>query len=216
MLRAPRELLDDDELAPVIGDASVEARPFPTRAEMAAYLAEALATTPPTIVERDDGLWAWLTLFYLDIVIPVEEGGARKVAKDLSRYLTDYNKRRAYRHLLRARYKLHNLHRDNPERARLLLHGPAHIWSDLEEQIYGVMELVRLPGALECADVLYFDVEKGGAKRGVTNRKKGGTVRRLGLFIQQLDLTYDVYAMRGPEIVAMLPDEYKRWLPKAA
>jgi hypothetical protein len=211
----PWHLLESDDSTYAIGRVDIESKTFQSRSDLAVYLATVLEALPPATVSSDIGLWAWLTLLYFDTVAPPDNQGSRKILKDPSRYLPEYSKRNAYRHLLRSRYRLYRLHRDNPSRTRLLSHGPVHVWSDLEEQIYGVMELIRLPGALECADLLYFDPEAGQAKRGVTNRKRGGTVRRLGLFIQQLDRTYDVYAMSGTEIAALLPAEFHRFLPPA-
>jgi hypothetical protein len=151
-------------------------------------------------------MWSWLALFYLDDLLGQRSGAF--LVHDTARYVLSPERRRAYRHLVRGPYVMFRLHGVS---ARLLLSGPLHVWSDAEEQITSVQEIVRMPGAMQAADILYFDEGRSAPRRGITNRKKPGTLRRFSAFVQQLDLTYDLYSMNGRQLLDLLPAEFDRF-----
>lgn len=67
---------------------------------------------------------------------------------------------------------------------------------------------------IEAVDKLYFDPEAEGVgqpKRGALTRTRAGNLRRLVAVIDQLDLTYDLYAMNNQQILELLPREFDRW-----
>lgn len=208
LLAVPTHLLTDSSTsAPLPGGATVEERRFATKLEASQYLQNQLSAIPRADVERNPGLWAWLALLYFDQLAPADASGRRKV-RELAKYIPSENSFREYRHLLQGPYKLYLAHEQT---ARVLLTKPLSVWSDLEEQMIGVQELTRMPGAMEAADLLYFDPVREEAKRGATNRNKPGTIRRFGAIVQQLDLTYDLHSMRGVEILGLLPSEFDRF-----
>jgi hypothetical protein len=152
----------------------IEERAFATKLLAAKYLVDQLRPVPLKIQRDELGLWGWLSLFYFDQLAPVGAGGKRKLlANDL--YIPSPHFQRRYRHLLLGPCLAYRLH---GEVARLLLSKPLNVWSDVEEQLFGVQEVVQIPGALRAADLLYYDAEKNQPKRGITNRNKGGTIRR--------------------------------------
>lgn len=213
--RTPRELLQDDKstaLRDGLPTVDVDDVSFSSKREAAQYLVSTLSLLPAEFVRHEIGLWAWLTLFYFDQLAPISPNGVRKLlAEDL--YIPSSHHQRRYRHLLLGPYLAYRLHKEN---ARLLLTKPLHVWSDLEEQLMGLQEIMQMPGGWELADLLYFNPETGQPKRGVTNRKKPGTVRRLRDVLLQLDVTFDVYGMKGPELLSLLPPEFERFAPKSA
>lgn len=211
----PTELLEhlssSSALPASYGEVEVENETFDTKLDMARYLAERLKSMPRQIWRHDIGLWAWLALFYFDQLAPAGPRGRKLLADDL--YIPSQHFQRRYRNLLLGPFLVYSLY---GEKARLLLMKELNVWSDVEEQLLGVQGFVQIPGAFEAADVLYFDPVKGEAKRGITNRKKGGTIRRLREILQQLDLTFDIYLMTGRELVELLPAEFNRFKPQAS
>jgi hypothetical protein len=45
------------------------------------------------------------------------------------------------------------------------------------------------------------------------NRTAPGSLYRFVDVIQQLDVTYDLYSISGPEIISLLPGEFNHWKP---
>jgi len=73
---------------------------FPTRYSAAEYLDDTLAKTGATDLERDVGLWAWLTLLYFEQICPTNKSGEREL-RERPAYLPEpQNFQRYYRHLL--------------------------------------------------------------------------------------------------------------------
>jgi hypothetical protein len=57
--------------------------------------------------------------------------------------------------------------------------------------------------------------ESSKPKRGpIMNHNAPGSLYRFIDVIQQLDVTYDLYSMSGPEVVSLLPEEFSSWLDK--
>ena len=65
-------------------------------------------------------------------------------------------------------------------------------------------------GVVKLVGLLYFDRQTGNLKSGAAR-----DVRRLTDFLDQLYMTYDVYGMRAEQLLALLPDEFKRFNPAA-
>ena len=210
---APTELLEDGTtskpLAIGMGTVQVDQRAFSSKQEMVNYLSEQLKSVPRQLWRHEMGLWAWLALLFFEQLAPVQANGRRKLLAD-ELYIPTAHFQRRYRNLLLGPFLVYSLQQD---KARLLLAKPVHIWSDVEEQLLGVQDIIQIPGALEAADLLYFDPQKSEPKRGITNRKKGGTIRRLREVIQQLDLTFDVYLLTAQDLISLLPPEFDRFKP---
>jgi hypothetical protein len=192
--------------SPVPQGGEVQERSFGTKMELAQALQSPLQHVDGDLLLNDRGLWSWLALYYLDILLESASGGW--IVRDSARYVLSPERRREYRHLIRGPWAIYRLHGNT---ARLLLTSPPYRWSDAEEQITAVQEIVRMPGAMGAADMLYFDDRRNTQKRGFTNRKKPGTLRRFAAVMQQLDLTYDLYSMNSEELVELLPPEFDRF-----
>lgn len=210
----PRALLDSPEMSvPIQQSIEIEPNTFGTKLDFAHHLVDVLTPLPLHVLRNELGVWSWLALFHFDQLAPVSPGGTRKLlANEL--YVPSTHYQRKYRHLVFGPFLAYKLHGAT---SRLMLTKPLHVWSDLEEQLIGVQEIIQIPGALPAAEILYFDVERHQPKRGVTNRKKGGTVRRLREILFQFDVTFDIYSLTGEELVALLPKEFDRFrAPPAA
>lgn len=210
----PNTMLEDDFLTtPLDYDAQVESRIFSNRFDLAQYLCNALPDAGPTL-DHNRGLWSWLTLFYFDLVCPRQADGVRNIG-EVYRYIPSTDYRHYYRHLIRTAYVIYRLH---GQFSRSILYRPVDVHGDFAEALASRQEIITNRGLIEAVDRLYFapDESGGAPKRGATNRRKGGTLRRLIDVIQQFDLTYDLYGMTAGEILGILPREFTPWMRAAS
>lgn len=200
----------------VIGD--VETAPpgtFHTRFEAASYLSSVFAGSDlPANIERDVALWTWLAARYFDDLCRKDNSGQLKPG-ERARWIPEVsNFQRYYRHLLAGPYLIYRAHIDQPARAMALLCGSVTSPGDIAEQLASRQELVSNPTLIQVATDLYVDPATGKAKQGAGG-KGGGSARRLADLVNQLDLTWDLYAMVPPGLLALLPKEFDRFRPNA-
>lgn len=188
----------------------IESKRFKRKFDATQYLHEMLAPLDAPSLMLDHGLWSWLALFYFDQLSPVGADGKRRPREDYH-YIPSSAGFRSDRHLLSGPYKLYAMH---GERARLLLHPPVHQHGQFVYDLGWRNELVRNRGLIEAIDLLYWNPRTRRPKRGATTASNAGNLRRFIAVIQQLDFNYDLFGMTGPEIVALLPDEFAAWVPK--
>lgn len=99
---APAHLLYDSTTSEEIeGGSQVELRTFVSRLELGQYLVAQLAPIKPSIVGFDEGLWDWLSLFFIDELLPRGDGGVRD-RKERVRYSLELRNRKWSRHVLRV------------------------------------------------------------------------------------------------------------------
>lgn len=205
----PYDLL---EQAHAVSELSVEvpirADTFANRWDLGRYVCEVLSPLPGKEIERNKGLWAWLSLFFFEQVCPVGRDGTRRPGRDY-RHIPDFGYRHRHQHLVYGPYSVYRRHADA---SLLLLSGPLHTESMVYHQIASRQDLIANKGVVEAARLLYIDEERGMPKPGCQDPKGGpGTVRRFVRVLQQLDVTYDVYGMSGEDIVGLLPREFDIW-----
>ncbi len=181
-----------------------------TRMELGEYLMDIFENNN---VERKEilnnpGMWSWLTLLWFDTLCPIESTGARKV-REAARYICSSHYTDYYRHLLAASWDIYYLHRGN---ARLFLSTPLNIHSDFIEQFASRQNVITNRALIEVFDLLYWDEKSNHPKSGSQSRSRPGNFRRLlRSFVQQIERTYDLYAMSVKDIVGLLPSEYDYW-----
>lgn len=189
----------------------VENKTFGSRFSAAEYLYDRIARAGVDDVNRDVGLWAWLTLFYFGEVCPAEKGGARYPG-ERARYLPDVsNFRKYYRHLLASPYRIYKTHRDAPERALVVLSGALDTPGELAEQLSAYQEIVTNRAVMELATKMYIDPHSQKPRRGAAG-KGAGSARRFPVVLDQFDLTWDLYATSPDEFAMILPEEFTRLL----
>ncbi len=182
--------------------------------EAARYLDSLCESVTGCDVEREDGLWAWLALFYFDVLCPADAHGHRKPGAR-ARYVPESsNFRRYYRHLLAGPYRVFRAHRADPGRGLVLLCGPVHKPGEIVEQLMARQEIVTNPNAIQLATLIYFDPKTGSFKRGSAGRGHGSAVRFADI-LNQFDLTWDLYWMPAEKMLGRLPPEFDRFRPKA-
>lgn len=212
----PTDMLEDAEMTCVLEQKiEVEQQQFPRRFEAAKYLYEILRGHDLNEPERDKGLWAWLTVYFWDVVCPVDGKGKRHVMR-LERYYPQVEiYTRYYKHLLLGPYVLYAAHADDPERAMCVLANPVDKPGDVVESIASRKYIATSAAMVAVATVLF--TERGAYKRGAQDadksKQRGGTSRRLAKdFGEQIDRTYDLHLMDRDSLVSILPKEFKKWL----
>lgn len=209
-LEPPMWLLTDDDASEPAADVEVEKREFPSRMEVGQYLNQILEKAGIAEVDRDAGLWAWLSLFYFDEVCPTKKDGTRKLSDQNSRYIPAIgNFQQFYRHLLLGPYLIVSSHAENPGRALALLASRVDTISEIVEQLMSRQERLTNPAILGAATRLYV-ADSGKYKPG-TGGKGPGSPRRLNFVLEQFELTYDLYGMNEDELLSLLPREFDRF-----
>jgi hypothetical protein len=212
----PVDILTDSATSEELGvPIEVEARTFGSRFAVGRYLDERFSAAGLKDVESDCGLWAWLALFYFEELCPPGPQGRRKPG-ELARWIPEVsNFQRYYRHLLAGPYRIYRAHRDCPRRALALLCGPLDRPGEIVEQLASRQELVTNKAIIETATTLYIDLATEKPRRG-SGGKAGGSPRRLADVINQLDVTWDLYAVTSDRLLELLPKEFNRFRPKTA
>lgn len=208
----PDDLLISDQYSDVLSETApeIEMRSFKNRFELAEYLFEKLDNAGYSHAEKDRGLWSWLSLFYFNEICQKDNNNVYKPGA-LARWVPESkNFQRYYRHLLAGPYRIYKAHSDQPERALALLCGSIQKPGDLVEQLASRMELVTNKALINVSTELYYDDTGKKLKKGAGG-KGPGSPRRLADLINQLNLTYDLYAMNSDEIVALLPSEFNKF-----
>jgi len=205
----PLHLLEHPDFTePLPQTVEVERRLFGSRYAAAEYLNGLFRAVGLTALEKDIGLWAWLSLFYFNELCPSDAERRRRPGA-MVRWFLDASGRRYYRHLLAGPFFVYRQHLDNPGRTRVLLFGPLHKVNGVYDLIAGRMRLVSNPAVVECVSRLYFDARKGHLKRNAQTSRPGG-IKRFVSVIMQFDCTYDLYSMSPEAIMALLPAEFRQ------
>jgi hypothetical protein len=200
-----------DRLSP---EPIVEVRPFTNRFDAAQQLNELLRPFEGNIgdIERDKGLWAWLAAAWLDVLVPKDASGHRKLGAR-ARWIPavdDYS--RYYRHLLAGPYRIYRAHQDDPSKVMAVLATAVAQPGDVVEQLASRQEIITSPSLMAAITTLYFNPATGRLKAGAAG-KGPGSARRVADVIQQFDLTWDVYGMDPSKFLSLLPSEFDRFKP---
>ncbi len=209
----PIELLDDKsrtdsiEIRIDIDDQRV----FKNKWEFGGYLNEKLSVLASEQIDRNIGMWSWLSLCYFDLVCPLSKKGKRTPGSAY-RHILSREYKNYYRHLVRTPWQSFRLHGVN---SRAILSGEPDTGGEAAEALLSRQQLVENEGFFEAIDKLYVR-PKGDTWECLVGARGsgGGSMRRLGKILRQYDLTYDLTAMNGDQIFALLPREFERFKNK--
>ena len=180
---------------------------FGDRRSIGDHLCRMFSSMPSAELERNPGLWAWLSLYWFEQLCPRRKDGRRRPGNDL-RHIPEFGRSR-YHHLL---YGPYHVYRQHGPRSVVLLSGPVQESSHLYHAITARQDLIANRSVIEAALLLYVERRTGRLKRGCQpSRPRPGTIRRYINVLQQLDLTFDIYGITGPQLLDLLPPEFDRW-----
>jgi hypothetical protein len=208
----PFDLLNNPDTSELVnGGGQVENHIFNTRLDLARYLDHALESIEGDSIETDVHLWSWLSLFYFDQACPAEKDGIRKPGRDY-RHILEPGYPNGHRHLLCGPYMVYSVYELGENLSKLLLCTSIPVESQFLHEFASRQNFITNQGLLEAAHLMYFEETINKPKRGVFMKKKNpGTLYRFVDVIQQFDLNYDLYSMKGDEILELLPPEFNKW-----
>lgn len=182
---------------------------FSSRMEMAEYLSQLFmnAGVKSKDVITNDKLWTWLTYLWFVQICP-KEGNTRKI-RELIRYICSTDWRKYYRHYVASSFRIYNVL--GKENSLLFLNRPVDDHGDYNEQLASRQDIISNPNLIKVAHNLYWDFKDNRPKRGGSDRKKPGNLRRLIKFFGQIELTYDIFSMKAEQIIKTLPKEFEIW-----
>lgn len=206
-----RALLEDPECTQVVcAGTEVGEESFATRLEAARSLDVLLRSAFDKSPERDQGLWAWLSLRYFDCVCPPSPKSGVRRPGELARHIPSIEWTKRFRHLLLGAWLVYQAHRDDPKRAMVLLCNPVHRPGEIVEQLVNKVDVLRNAHAVAVATAIYFDRETDTFRRGAAGSGPG-SARRYASVLGQFDVTWDLMSMEPRRIVELLPDEFSRF-----
>jgi len=205
----PLTILTDNNFSePVDFHVEVDTCCFPTRFDIGVYLKDVLSGVDQQKLLGDTGLWSWLALYWFDQLCPAKSDNSRKPSK-VYNYILSGNYNHKPRHALQTTWLLVEKY---GETSRFLLSKKPHERGELMEQIAARQFFISCQGIIDAASRLYYDPANQTFKRGSTSQNRKGNIRRFISYLQQLELTYDLYTLPGNEIINMLPKEYDGFL----
>jgi len=161
-------------------------------------------------IERDTGLWAWLSAAWFGHLAITKPDGSLLVGVD-HRWIPEVEDYRSYyRHLLAGPYRIYRAHADEPSRAMAVLAGKVQSPGEVVEQIASKQEIVSSKSLMEATTLLYYDPKSGALKSGSGDKKRGGA-RRFTSVLLQFDRTWDLSQRSASQILELLPSEFERF-----
>tara|TARA_B100001250_G_scaffold133964_2_gene114541 strand:+ start:2049 stop:2765 length:717 start_codon:yes stop_codon:yes gene_type:complete len=199
-------LLEKDDLTEKISDYEIgRIKPFKDRMAAAKQMDTIVSALnlDTFSIRSDAGLWTWLTACWWEHL-------AGKRVRSLPCYKPEIgNFQRYYRHYLGGAWDIYNIHRDNPERALILLCQPVNAPGDIIEGIASRKDLVTNKPLMQAMTDLYFDMNKRKPKPGAGSKiSRPGSSRRFVATIQQFERTFATSEMTSEQILDLLPPEF--------
>jgi len=218
----PKMILEDDSASEILeGSYLIDtSRRFQTSYEIGKYLSQEVfsGTVDRFALLSDHGLWAWLSLAFIDSLL--KKGNGSGSGKPLAKpHYIMQSPRLAYRLITRTSWDLVSLH---GAAAKVALGSSKSPWGEMAEQLTARQEIYAHRSFWPVAHKLYA-AQDGSVKRGATSQRSKearrdptsaaglGGVRRLPFTFKQFERTYNLRRMTGEEITALLPTEYQRW-----
>jgi len=118
----------------------------------------------------------------------------------------DYKRR--YRHAIYVTWQLVQSHGEN---AKFMLFKEPSIRGEITEQFMARQYYLSCDGVIEAAKKIYWDDEVGALKRG-SGGKSRGSPRRFIAWLQQIEVTYDLFSLSGEQLLRLIPTEFQRFL----
>ena len=179
---------------------------FESRYEMGQHLVDRTSDVNLQPLMGDRGFWSWFALLWFDQLCPTKQ--RQRKPSQVYNYILSKNYNHRPRHAIYMTWQLVNRY---GEAARFMLCKPMDTRGEITEQLMARQEILSSEGAMQLASTLYFDSEAGNFKRGAAARKSAGCVTRYIAWLQQLQLTFDLYSISADDLAAMLPREFDRF-----
>jgi len=204
----PTYLLDNTDSSEAIPlEITLNSNEFTTRYELGEHLVSAIDGQDMQPVMGDTGFWSWLALYWFDQLCPLKADGSRKPSMAYN-YVLSNNYNHRPRHAIYTTWQLVGRYGGH---SRFLLCKELPVRGELIEQMMARQYLLSCEGVMEAAASLYWDGEIGSYKKGSAARKSAGCVARFVGWLQQLELTYDLFSLKHDDIMELMPVEFDRF-----
>lgn len=205
------ELVEDpNQTQPLTGEVLFSPENLQNRLAIAKHLDSVIQDSGVADPELDAGLWSWLSLAGFEQLCAKDRDGQWKPGQWYRWVFQPRDYKVYYRHLLAGPCLIFRAHRDDPERAAVVLCGSVQNPGEAVEQLASSQAFVTSKGVMGAASDLYFDKTSGTLKRGAGG-KGPGAARRMAAFLNQLDLTWDLFTLSRDEILGLAPSEFDRF-----
>lgn len=207
--RDPNQILTDEYVVEGLPfEVEVREAGFTSRYEMGQYLVELLGSLERADFIGDHGFWDWLALHWFDDLCPKQPDGSRKKPSATPNYVMSEDYKRRYRHAIYMTWRLVDMHGDNAE---FMLFKDPSVRGELTEQFMARQFYLNCDGVIRAAKLLYWDADAGKLKKGAGG-KSNGSSRRLVSWLQQIEVTYDLFSMNADQLLELIPNEFGRFL----
>ena len=217
----PAHLLEDDAYSEVYGSEVIEVvqKKFDTKLEMLEEIDNILKNPDRKDVESDTHLWAWFSLFYFESIVKKDKNGNISLESENIQYIPEtalWN--RYYKHKILGPYLVYKMHQDHLEDTYLLLKSKPDRLGEFMGNVLGRQRMVSNKTIMKLLKELYWDEKSQSLKKGSSSRigKSGslvgaGSISRLGVYLKQLDMTYDLHSIPLEKLLELLPKEYNKF-----
>lgn len=204
----PTGLLDSDESS-VESEIQLELdeQIFESRYELGDYLLAKIDAEQAQLVIGDAGFWSALALYWFDQLCPPSADGTRKPSMPYNYVLSEDYKHR-YRHSVFMTWQLVSAFGED---ARFLLSKNLSVRGELIEQLMARQYYLGCEGVMRAASQIYFDNETKSFKKGSAGRTSPGCVSRFVIWLQQLEINYDLFTMNRDDLIQLMPKEFDRF-----
>lgn len=207
----PSQILDQSPFIEVFKpEINIENKQFATRFEFGAYLHSIFKEYPRDTLVKNEGLWNWLSLFYIDQLI-ISDTKGKKIVGEMSRYAYNPHYTSFYRHLVAGSWDIYSRYE---EESKLFLYTPMNKTSQLILDLACRQNIISNRNLIKVVQILYWQNKGNGLgaiKIGAVTKRKPGNLARLIAFLNQLDTTYDFYGMNPEDVLTLLPSEFDVW-----
>lgn len=160
----------------------------------------------------DGGLWDWIVARYFTKFCKIKSDGSFNAGAWPTLFLKAETWNRYYRHHAAGPIFACQAHPNNGAAALVVLANPLDTPGELAEQLLSRQDVLTSYSSIGAATLLYVDPSTLTAVSGAASKNSPGTSRRYGLYLKQLELTYDLGSMTPVELLRMLPDEYSNFV----
>lgn len=204
----PWGLLESEEHSESIADGiEVDQKwRFATRYDLGNYLVQSFAGFRLQPYMGDRGFWTWLALLWFEQLCPVKKG--KRNPSQPYNYVLSRNYNHRPRHSVYMTWQLVDRYGED---SRFMLCKDPSTRGELTEQLMARQDILSSDGVVRLASWLYFDPGSGLFKRGAAARKSPGCVARYIVWLQQLELNYDIFSTTREDLERMLPVEFRKF-----
>lgn len=204
---------DEKNLENLEQSSELNYKKFENRFEFGKYIASVLKNCSFSKINRDEGLWNYISCFFLEDFISSSSKN--------NRYLWMPKWHDTKRLLARTPWLLYYINKDN---SLFALCTPLNEHSNMCEQFVSRQELLRNPSIGELCHKLYYDPKTKKLKKNAAKHEKdkkldgwhSGVIHpRLTGKLGKLYKIYDLWSLNTSDLEKLIGEEFKHWNHKS-